>query len=635
MGWMAMIPGLMMIMVSGIIYAFDQTAPGMVWFIAGGIILCLIGWFLWKFDIIQASTCMIERAQGVEDNKVVNKKATIDEANKNDDNFLLPAAIENLGKKDFVTLTDIENFIKRYSERQQAAIIRAIPYEELRLDKPGQWTDRHERLFRFCLLYSEVLMDYKRIKSEHPANDLPDLSALFLNNMLATELIQQLGHLKAELIPLEAGDRLLRWTNQLVSIEKFDKARQCFRVLKRIPSGQNPKFMPEVLRLEREVLRFERAASEPERDGFYARMAKEKVVSDFLSVPEDQTGADVNEIVEKKLEFLGQRHLKADTFTGYEPLYADMKKVLNSVEQLIMALKKENTFIVAAASEALGEIADKKAVGPLIDVIKKESDLMNWEFPLEKAIQALGHLGDPRAITPLKKLLEHDDGDIQSAAEQAIDNILKKQDTSARAQKKKSIPGRETAPKGCGNIDDVYAKFKQILEKEVIVGRYNLLREQAGIMLKKAGEHRDIISHDFLRKCRSVFEKNKFNVLENMIECELNFRHQNYAYTDVGDKLYFVVSTMPWTREEAIETFLQNSTEAPYGYINQFTNLINDRPSRDLTNFFQFLFCLGGGRFELHVCMARMRSESSKEGFEFTMYPIELLNDEEKRQGHL
>jgi hypothetical protein len=161
------------------------------------------------------------------------------------------------------------------------------------------------------------------------------------------------------------------------------------------------------------------------------------------------------------------------------------------------------------------------------------------------------------------------------------------------------------------------------------------LKEHVGIQFARASQHGDVIPASFLSNCKSIFEKNKHRILENIIEGEMSIQPKTYEFTDIQHELYFVVSTFPWSKSEAIEGFLNMSTERPFGYVNLFTQHINDRPNTGLTNFCHLLVLLGDQRFEIHICLSQMRTMSPKDGFEFTLYPIELLNDEEKRLAGL
>jgi len=69
-----------------------------------------------------------------------------------------------------------------------------------------------------------------------------------------------------------------------------------------------------------------------------------------------------------------------------------------AVEPLIKSLKAENPSVQAAAAKALGLIGDKRAVVPLIDMMKNSYDI---ELMFEVAV-ALSQIGDQRACDALK-----------------------------------------------------------------------------------------------------------------------------------------------------------------------------------------------------------------------------------------
>ncbi len=94
--------------------------------------------------------------------------------------------------------------------------------------------------------------------------------------------------------------------------------------------------------------------------------------------------------------------------------------------------------------------------------------------------------------------------------------------------------------------------------------------------------------------------------------------------------MFLVLSPMPWTKQDAIEQLSVGSSEPPYGYIDSQIKLISNRESPALKNFLQILVCFGGGMFDMHVCMARLNTESVSDGYEFILYPTELLNSEEQ-----
>jgi len=89
-----------------------------------------------------------------------------------------------------------------------------------------------------------------------------------------------------------------------------------------------------------------------------------------------------------------------------------------AVEPLIKSLDDENPWVRESAAHALAEIGDKKAVDPLI---KSLTDENSWVR--ESAVRALGTLHDEQAVEPLKKLLDDEDGDVRESAADVLKQI--------------------------------------------------------------------------------------------------------------------------------------------------------------------------------------------------------------------
>jgi len=90
----------------------------------------------------------------------------------------------------------------------------------------------------------------------------------------------------------------------------------------------------------------------------------------------------------------------------------------DEVSLLISALKDESSVIRRDASKALGEIGDKRAVGPLIQALNDE-DL----FVRKEAATSLGEIGDERAVEPLIQALNDKDADVRSRSAAALGKI--------------------------------------------------------------------------------------------------------------------------------------------------------------------------------------------------------------------
>lgn len=84
----------------------------------------------------------------------------------------------------------------------------------------------------------------------------------------------------------------------------------------------------------------------------------------------------------------------------------------------IEILKNGNDFERRKAASKLGNIGDKKAVGPLIKALNDNDRLVP-----SRAASSLGKIGDERAIYPLIKLLRSNDSNIVGVAENALIRI--------------------------------------------------------------------------------------------------------------------------------------------------------------------------------------------------------------------
>ena len=89
-----------------------------------------------------------------------------------------------------------------------------------------------------------------------------------------------------------------------------------------------------------------------------------------------------------------------------------------AVEPLINALKADKDSRRGAAN-ALGELKDTRAVEPLINVLKADKDF----HVRGSAANALGEIGDPRAIEPLIHALKDDNGEVRDKVANALGEI--------------------------------------------------------------------------------------------------------------------------------------------------------------------------------------------------------------------
>ncbi len=84
-----------------------------------------------------------------------------------------------------------------------------------------------------------------------------------------------------------------------------------------------------------------------------------------------------------------------------------------NIDELSQRLRDPDTYrgIRALIAERLGQLADKAAVGPLIQTLHDEDVYIQ-----RKAIHSLGHLGGSKAINPLLFILKHENFDSVCAA---------------------------------------------------------------------------------------------------------------------------------------------------------------------------------------------------------------------------
>lgn len=87
-----------------------------------------------------------------------------------------------------------------------------------------------------------------------------------------------------------------------------------------------------------------------------------------------------------------------------------------AVEPLIKALREKNPDVQAAAAKALGLIGDKRAVMPLVDMMKNS---YNVELMFEIAV-ALTQIGDERACGALQTASRNSSDLISSAARKVL-----------------------------------------------------------------------------------------------------------------------------------------------------------------------------------------------------------------------
>ncbi|MEZ5987648.1 MAG: hypothetical protein R3F30_00680 [Planctomycetota bacterium] len=158
-----------------------------------------------------------------------------------------------------------------------------------------------------------------------------------------------------------------------------------------------------------------------------------------------------------------------------------------------------------------------------------------------------------------------------------------------------------------------------------------LLNKHIGIQMEKAAKHVDLVPPDCVRRSREAFENHLDDIARATHDAGLRATQENHAYQDVGTRVYLVVSVFPWTTEETIEKLRQASTEPPFGYVSMMTKMfINGWPSADLTHFLHVLVCLGEGTFHMHTALGDYGGFPGAPR-DFTVFPVDLLNEDERR----
>ena len=158
-----------------------------------------------------------------------------------------------------------------------------------------------------------------------------------------------------------------------------------------------------------------------------------------------------------------------------------------------------------------------------------------------------------------------------------------------------------------------------------------LLDKHVRMQFQKAKANSKLVPRKILKHCQRFFFDHLDDIAQKVVATEMRGFHENHGFHDTQSGVYLVVSVMPWTTEEAIQKLSEISSEKPFGYINMMGNLFFDNwPAADLTHFFHVLLCLGGNKFQMHTAMGDYGG-FPKARRKFTAFPVELLNEEERR----
>ncbi len=167
--------------------------------------------------------------------------------------------------------------------------------------------------------------------------------------------------------------------------------------------------------------------------------------------------------------------------------------------------------------------------------------------------------------------------------------------------------------------------------EDVIADRKKLLTKHIKIQIDKAKSHSQLVPREFVRHCARLFADHLDDIAEKVVDSEMRGSPQNHGYQDTESGVYMVITVFPWATEEAVRKLADMSDERPFGYVNMMTNIfINNWPSPELTHFFHVLLCLGGNVLKMHTAMGDYGG-FPKAPRDFTVFPVELLNVEERR----
>lgn len=99
-----------------------------------------------------------------------------------------------------------------------------------------------------------------------------------------------------------------------------------------------------------------------------------------------------------------------------------LEKMGDSAFQPLMDLfeKEENWYIRTKAAEVLGDIGDKRAVKPFLEVLSKKKKKDRNRFVRGRVIEALGKIGDLRAVEALFNALDDETLFVRQKAEEAL-----------------------------------------------------------------------------------------------------------------------------------------------------------------------------------------------------------------------
>ncbi len=166
------------------------------------------------------------------------------------------------------------------------------------------------------------------------------------------------------------------------------------------------------------------------------------------------------------------------------------------------------------------------------------------------------------------------------------------------------------------------------------IERRSALERQVDRQIKKAKRH-DNVPPAVLRGVRATFMRNIDHIAKRVVDCELEEIRRNYAYQDYENRIFLVVSMMPWTAPETVIKLTEMSSEEPFGYINLMAKAVmDDWPLNQADYYFHAVLCISPGNLEMHTALGDY-SGDSKAPREITILPTDLLNTDERRMTGL
>jgi hypothetical protein len=130
-------------------------------------------------------------------------------------------------------------------------------------------------------------------------------------------------------------------------------------------------------------------------------------------------GADITQMKERR-DFQGLiralRHRDPDAQWQASGALAELGT--EGMDQLLSGLRTRNKDIRLGIIEALGQIGDSRALGPLISLLADSNNEIRWEAAL-----ALGEIGDIRAVDPLKEALHDPDRYVRYGSAVALEKL--------------------------------------------------------------------------------------------------------------------------------------------------------------------------------------------------------------------